>query len=352
MPHQFSNEEYADMVYVYGFCDGNALEAKREYEIRFPNRRSPDSRTFSRVFRYMREHGRFPTVKLNEHHERRHVNVEQNIVDMVNNNPEISCRRVSHALNVPHTTIWRRLKKHRLYPYHVQEVQRLEAGDDILRMNFSRWITRNRRYLRRCLFTDEAQFTRDGVFNLRNSHMWSEENPFATRQSHSQHKFSVNVWCGVYDNKLIGPHIFPNILTGEIYLDFLQNHLPILLDDAGVDVAGIYFQHDGASPHYRVIVREFLDENFRNNWIGRGGPIHWPSRSPDFNPVDYHVWGSLKSKVYSTPINTREQLLERIENACTEMKNDPVVIRKSTNHILTRARICLQQNGGHFEQLL
>jgi len=27
MPHIFTNAEYADMVYVYGFCDGSATAA-------------------------------------------------------------------------------------------------------------------------------------------------------------------------------------------------------------------------------------------------------------------------------------------------------------------------------------
>ena len=44
----------------------------------------------------------------------------------------------------------------------------------------------------------EAQFIRDGVFNSRNSYNWTENNPHAIREAHSQHKFSVNVWCG-YD---------------------------------------------------------------------------------------------------------------------------------------------------------
>ncbi|EZA58643.1 hypothetical protein X777_14812 [Ooceraea biroi] len=38
MPRTYSNVEYADMVFVYGFCDGNAREAVREYARRFPTR--------------------------------------------------------------------------------------------------------------------------------------------------------------------------------------------------------------------------------------------------------------------------------------------------------------------------
>jgi len=87
-------------------------------------------------------------------------------------------------------------------------------------------------------------------------------------------------------------------------------------------------------------------------WIGRGSPNQWPSRSPDFNPVDYYLWGHLKSKVYSADITSQEQLFHRIENACNELRNNPEVFRKSVNQIIVRARKCIEQNGGHFEQLL
>jgi hypothetical protein len=42
MPHIFTNAEYADMLYVYGFCDGSATAAAEEYRRRFPMRRIPD----------------------------------------------------------------------------------------------------------------------------------------------------------------------------------------------------------------------------------------------------------------------------------------------------------------------
>ncbi|EZA49714.1 hypothetical protein X777_12077 [Ooceraea biroi] len=42
MPKVFSNEECTDVHFVYGFCEGNARAAVREYRRRFPNRRVPD----------------------------------------------------------------------------------------------------------------------------------------------------------------------------------------------------------------------------------------------------------------------------------------------------------------------
>jgi hypothetical protein len=46
------------MVLLYGEPLGNAVEARRLYTGRFPNRRIPDSRTFSATVR-VRDHGKF-----------------------------------------------------------------------------------------------------------------------------------------------------------------------------------------------------------------------------------------------------------------------------------------------------
>ena len=48
-----------------------------------------------------------------------------------------------------------------------------------------------------------------------NSHVWADENPHATVESNFQLCFSVNVWCAVLDDQLIGPFILDVRLTGE-----------------------------------------------------------------------------------------------------------------------------------------
>jgi hypothetical protein len=55
------------------------------------------------------------------------------------------------------------------------------------------------------LFTDEASFTQDGINNSRNVQTRTHENPRETRVTNFQRRFSVNVWCGVLGEKLIGP---------------------------------------------------------------------------------------------------------------------------------------------------
>ena len=75
--------------------------------------------------------------------------------------------------------------------------------------------------IRNILFTDEAHFTRDGVNNTRNSHLWDRDNPHGIVESNYQQLFAVNVWCDVTGEQIIGPYIFPQHLTGDIYTKVL-----------------------------------------------------------------------------------------------------------------------------------
>ena len=102
--------------------------------------------------------------------------------------------------------------------------------------------------------------------------------------------------------------------------------------------------HDGAPPHFSRVARQFLNRHFANKWIGRGGPVAWPARSPDFNPLDFHLWGHLKSIVYATWIENAEILRNRTEQGFRQIRETPKKIE--------RVQACLQTQGGHFEHLL
>ena len=99
-------------------------------------------------------------------------------------------------------------------------------------------------------------------------------------------------------DEIIGPHILPNRVRGDDYADFLRDDLPELLEDLPLNIRqSMWFQHDGAPPHYSMRVRRYLDRQFPNSWIGRGGPVAWPARFPDLNQLDFFLWGLFK-KLY------------------------------------------------------
>lgn len=101
-----------------------------------------------------------------------------------------------------------------------------------------------------------------------------------------------------------------------MYLEFLENDLPAYLENVPLAVRlNLWYQQDGAPAHYARFVRMFLNQRFPNRWIGRGGPVLWPPRSPDLNPLDFFLWGYVKDAVYSEAPTTRLNMMERIRRA-------------------------------------
>ena len=171
-PYTFSNEEMADIHFMYGRANGNACRAARFYHEAFPERRQPDSRVFTRSHQRLRETGAF-TTNLRIPGRPRTVStpqVEERVLQSVDENPGTSTRRIAAAENVSQTTVWRILREQQLYPYHVQRVQALGENDFQPRVAFSQWILtkcgEDPQFLCNILFTDEAGFTRDGVVNF------------------------------------------------------------------------------------------------------------------------------------------------------------------------------------------
>ena len=121
------------------------------------------------------------------------------------------------------------------HPYHSTPVQGLLPEDFHQRIQFCNWLLEQNvdddRFIKNILWTDELQFTRDGITNFHNFHTWAEKNPHQIKQTSFQHRLSLNVWAGVIGNALIRPFVLPPRLNSTTYLEFLQNDLTDLLDD-------------------------------------------------------------------------------------------------------------------------
>ncbi|KAJ4429896.1 hypothetical protein ANN_22100 [Periplaneta americana] len=210
-------EIFLTVRHVFKSRAGNAALARRLYQERYPQRQCPDRKTFVRLHYRLCEYGKFNSPGLGRGRPRSATpEVQEEILEAVNMTPPISTRRVALQVNVPHTTVWRLLKEYQLYPYHLQRVQALSPADYPARVRFCQWFLQqcgaNPNFPALVLFTDEAQFTRDGITNFHNQHVWSYENPRATLPSHHQVRFSLNMWAG---DRLVGPHVLVNRLTGQ-----------------------------------------------------------------------------------------------------------------------------------------
>lgn len=153
------------------------------------------------------------------------------------------------------------------------------------------------------------------------------------------------VWAGVIGGHVIGPYFFEGNVTGESYLAMLQNFVIPQLNAHRVNHHQIWFQQDGAPAHYSANVKEFCDANFYG-WIGRGGNIAWPARSPDHNPMDFFVWPYLKNKVYTEP--RPSNMIELRHKIKTEMENIPEdTLQNVRENLVRRLNKCIELNGGH-----
>jgi hypothetical protein len=142
---------------------------------------------------------------------------------------------------------------------------------DLRRVNFCEWIlqmnAQDPTFIEKNMFTDEANYSRNGKLNLRNLHYWSVENPHLYRSVHHQHRFSINVWTGIIQNEVVGPFILPNRLTGNDYLLFLRNDFENYLDEIPLEIRRYSYtclMLDGAPPniHHHIVyffVRTLLD---------------------------------------------------------------------------------------------
>ena len=203
------------------------------------------------------------------------------------------------------------------------------------------------------LFTDEAHFTRDCMYNSHNSHVWSDENPHATVMTNHQRRFAVNIWAGIVGDYLLGPYMLPPRLRWPMYRLFLEVHLPMLLEDVPLHIRRrMWFQHDGAPPHFADPVRAAITNTFGNRWIGRGGPVNWPARSPDLSPLDFFLWGYMKTEVYSSPVESEMELVQRIHAAAIIIQTTPHIFQRTRDSLRRRYQLCNEVNGAHFEHLL
>ena len=96
----------------------------------------------------------------------------------------------------------------------------------------------------------------DGAINTQDNHYWSNTDSYFVREIHHQRKFSASVWCGILNEKLIGPIFYDGTLTcfkcvQLIYyckVTDLMETMPLSF------LKNIYYQHNGHKCHYRIFL--------------------------------------------------------------------------------------------------
>jgi hypothetical protein len=128
----------------------------------------------------------------------------------------------------------------------------------------------------------------EGVFNIRDIHLWAVENCSVFREREYQVRCSVNVRVGIVGNIVLGHCLLTDRLTIQllVYHNFLEIVLPGLLEIVPLAVKWtLWFKHDKARALWRI-VRQLMHATNPGRWLGRRVLIVWPSWSPDLTAIN------------------------------------------------------------------
>ena len=229
--------------------------------------------------------------------------------------PKKLARRASIELEISDRSIRRMLQALGMKPYKPNLLHALNEDDPDRRLQFCKtflqFYENSAEIADQIIWSDEVTFKVNGHVNRHNSVYWYETNPREILEKEVNVP-GITVWGGISSSGMIGPFFFEETVTGNSYLTMLQEKMwPVVSQRQDIDQ--IYFQQDGAPPHYSTEVRNWLDDHFPNRWIGRRGPIERPARSPDMSPPEFFLWGVLTDAVYRHKPKTNSQLKQCIE---------------------------------------
>ena len=277
---------------------------------------------------------------------------EEQVQETLLRSPQKSLRQTARETNISKDSVYRIMKHLHWKCYIPTLIHALNEDDPDRRVQFCEW------YLAKCaedpgfphkiVWSDEASFKLNGSINRHNCTYWGPVNPQVTLEHHVNLP-GVTEWCGISALGIIAPFFRNGTVTGESYLNLLQEFVGPQFSEMFGDDDEIYFQQDGAPPHYHRDVRAHLDAAFPDTWIGRRGSIEYPARSPDLTPMDFILWGYFKDKVYRTKPRTIDALKLEIERRCRDIPKD--LFRDVCESLGANYQCCLDNNGHQFEHL-
>ncbi|GFV04172.1 transposable element Tc3 transposase [Trichonephila clavipes] len=184
---------------------------------------------------------------------------------------------------------------------------------------------------------DEAHLWLNGYVNKQNCRIWSEGNPQVYVETPLNPE-KLTVWCALWASGIIGPYFFKNdeghnvTVNGDRYRAMITNFFIPELNNH--DVQELWFQQDGATCHTARAAIDLLKDTFGDRLISRFGPVNWPPRSCDLTPLDYFLWGYVKSLVYVDKPETLNHLEDNIRRVIADIR--PQMLEKVIEHSTSR----------------
>ena len=237
---------------------------------------------------------------------------------------------------------WKAYRQHRA---HV-----LTDQQKLNRISACRWfVNRGEDFCEnKIIYGDEKYFVLKQNPNRQTDRFWAPFNPHECVETKEQGGKKAMCWVGLVEGKVLGPVWFEGNMTGEVYreevLEFVWNKVK------GVATRkGYWFMQDGASSHTTNDNMRFLHSKFHDRIISNKNEVIWPPKSPDMNPLDFFLWGHTMSHIFRCQPRTLTDMKDMVDDFCRSLDAD--LIKKVCRSVHSRAKLCLEQEGGHFEHI-
>ncbi|GFV66405.1 uncharacterized protein TNCV_4898861 [Trichonephila clavipes] len=171
---------------------------------------------------------------------------------------------------------------------------------------------------KRVLFSDEAHFWLNGYINKQNCRIWSEANPQVVTVNGDRYRATIT----------------------NFFIPELNNH----------DVQELWFQQDGATCHTARATIDLLKDTLGDRLISRFGPVNWPPRSCDLTPLDYFLWGYVKSLVYADTPQKLDHLEDNIRRVIADIR--PQMLEKVIENWTFRLYYIRASRASHMPKII
>ncbi|GFT45185.1 hypothetical protein TNCV_1544401 [Trichonephila clavipes] len=101
-----------------------------------------------------------------------------------------------------------------------------------------------------------------------------------------------------------------------------------------------------SSCHNRFIEKDTLGDRL----ISRFGPVNWPPRSCDLTPLDYFLWGYVKSLVYADKPQTLDHLEDIIRRVIADIR--PQMLEKVIENWTSRLDYIRASRGSQMPEII
>ncbi|GFS72609.1 transposable element Tc3 transposase [Trichonephila clavipes] len=116
------------------------------------------------------------------------------------------------------------------------------------------------------------------------------------------------------------------------------------------DVQELWFQQDDAKCHTAHATIDLLKDTFGDRLISRFGPVNWPPRSCDLTPLDYFLWGYVKSLVCADKPLTLDHLEDSIRHVIADIR--PQMLEKVSENWTSRLEYIPASCGSHISEII